>query len=1000
MRSLTEPVGSKEVTKGRWSEPSNLKYSLRPKGNSTTHSLLDIALSNRQWTSVIYDIIEVTGKEPRAISTGCQILDLIPNESMLGVRQEEPVFDEVDDEEDVEDNPFAPLGDLPDQRHQHRDIIAAPRFEDRRWESGFRLEIPEFTGGLQPDEFLDWLNTTDELLAFKEVPDKMCVSLVATRFRGRASAWWQQTKESCARAGKDRIASWEKLKRLMRKAFLPYNYTCTLYTRLHNLRQGSKSVDEYASDFFSLMARNSLTENEEQRVSRFIGGLRLQIQNTLLQFNPMTVSEAHQRALLIEQQAHGQSSSWNSSHLRLGSSTETGAIKTSEPVRHNDFYENSGMSGQTRTPASKCFKCGEQGHRQASCPTLQRRGLLASDAPVYDDYLDDNEPDETTEEVLGDTEKLHDSTRCTNVISEEEVTKLGLFTESYPTPYQIAWLTSKSDMRVSKRSRVPFSMGSNYKYLVLCDVVPMDVCNLLLGRPWQYDRRTIHDGFANTHSFTYEGKRIILVPSRSASEPLVASHDIEQPTNPTTTPKATLLVSKAHIFHEVEHAELTYLLILKPDSPSVTETTPIAFHALLDEFKDVFPSKLPEGLPPMRDIQHCIDLVPNTVLPNRPHYRMSPMEHDEFRKQVEELLAKVTKLDLKSGYHQIRIRPGDEWKTDFKTREGLFEWLVMPFGLSNAPSTFMRVMNQALQPFIGRFVVVYFDHILIFSSTLSEHLDHLRDVLLVLRREKLFLAPKKCSFSVSEVLFLGYVISSSGLKVDPSKVSAIKSWPSPKTVTDVRSFHGLASFYRHFIQHFSGIMAPITNCMRSSQFIWTDEAEVVFREIKMKCSSAPVLVLPNFSLAFELHCDASKTGIGAVLSQLGKHVAFFSEKIAGSRGRYSTYDIELYDVVQAIKHWRHYLFHKEFVLFTDHDALKHMGAQDKVSSRHASWFAYLQQFTFVIKHKAGSLNKVADALSRRHSLLSTSHASITGFAKLPELYPTDPFLGKFGVTLS
>lgn len=318
----------------------------------------------------------------------------------------------------------------------------------------------------------------------------------------------------------------------------------------------------------------------------------------------------------------------------------------------------------------------------------------------------------------------------------------------------------------------------------------------------------------------------------------------------------------------------------------------------------------------------------------------------------------------------------------------------MPFGLSNAPSTFMRVMNQALRPFIGRFVVVYFDDILIFSSSLAEHLNHLREVLLVLRNEKLFATSKKCVFGVEQVLFLGYIVSTQGLSVDPAKISAIQSWPTPRTITDVRSFHGLASFYRRFVHHFSSIMAPVTDCMKSTSFCWTPEAESAFQTIKTKLTTAPVLILPNFSVAFELHCDASKNGIGAVLSQASRPVAFFSEKIAGSRLRYSTYDVELYAVVQAVKHWRHYLFHQEFVLYTDHDALKHMGSQDKVSSRHASWFGYLQQFSFVIKYKAGMLNKVTDALSRRHSLLTTLHGSVTGFEVLPELYPLDPFFGK------
>lgn len=215
-------------------------------------------------------------------------------------RQEEQVFEVDDEDEDVlDDNPFARLNEQ-NGAAQQRAIIQAPHTNNNRWESGFKLDLPEFSGGLQPEDFLDWLCTIEELLEFKEVPDVMRVPLVATRLRGRASAWWQQTKETRLRAGKERITSWEKMKKLMWRAFLPFNYTRTMYTRLQNLRQGTKSIDDYASEFFSLMARNSLTETEEQMVSRFIGGLRLPIQNMLLQFNPLSVSEAHQRALLVE----------------------------------------------------------------------------------------------------------------------------------------------------------------------------------------------------------------------------------------------------------------------------------------------------------------------------------------------------------------------------------------------------------------------------------------------------------------------------------------------------------------------------------------------------------------------------------------------------------------------------------------------------------------------------------------------------------------------------
>ena len=198
-----------------------------------------------------------------------------------------------------------------------------------------------------------------------------------------------------------------------------------------------------------------------------------------------------------------------------------------------------------------------------------------------------------------------------------------------------------------------------------------------------------------------------------------------------------------------------------------------------------------------------------------------------------------TKIDLHSGYHQIQIRPGDEWKMAFKTKDGLFEWLVMPFGLTNAPSTFMRVMMQVLKPFLGKFVVVYFDDILIFSHCLQDHLDHVQQVLETLKREQLYVNRGKCSFMKKQVYFLGFIISDQGVEADPTKVQAIKSWLAPRNFFEVRSFHGLATFYRCFIRNFSTIMAPITECLKSKKFVWTITTNNAFNEIKTKMGEAP-----------------------------------------------------------------------------------------------------------------------------------------------------------------
>jgi len=173
-----------------------------------------------------------------------------------------------------------------------------------------------------------------------------------------------------------------------------------------------------------------------------------------------------------------------------------------------------------------------------------------------------------------------------------------------------------------------------------------------------------------------------------------------------------------------------------------------------------------------------------------------------------------SKIDLKSGYHQIRIRSGDEWRTTFKTKDGLYEWLVMPFALSNAPSTFIRVTTQVLRPFMGKFLVVYFDDILIYSKTKEEHFDHLIQVCTTLRKASLFANVKKCSFFTDQVVFLGFIVSWKGVSTDPQQVQAIVDWPEPKAIQEVRSFHELATFYHRFIKGFSTIMLPIIDCLK------------------------------------------------------------------------------------------------------------------------------------------------------------------------------------------
>lgn len=488
----------------------------------------------------------------------------------------------------------------------------------------------------------------------------------------------------------------------------------------------------------------------------------------------------------------------------------------------------------------------------------------------------------------------------------------------------------------------------------------------------------------------------------------------------------------------------------KRDIVVMFEDYPIEIQQLLEKYKELVGDDFPPGLPPLRSIEHAIDLIPGASLPNLPAYRMPPVQRAEMKGQVESLIAKgiireskspcavpalltpkkdgswrmcidsrainritikyrfpiprldemldmlvgstvFSKIDLRSGYHQIRMRGGDEWKIAFKTPDGLYEWLVMPFGLSNAPSTFMRVMTEVLKPFLGLFVVVYFDGILIYSQTKREHLEHLQQVMRVLHHVKLYVNLKKCSFLCDRVVFLGFIISSEGLHPDPEKITTIMEWPVPQSVGEVRSFHGLASSYRRFIKNFSTIMHPITECIKTEKFTWTNSAQRAFEKIKTFMTEAPILALPNFEKLFTVECDASQMGIGAVLSQEGRPIEFFSEKLDEAKRRYSTYDLEFYALVRAIHHWEHYLAYQEFVIYSDHQALKHLNSQKKLNQRHGKWSSYLQNFTFVLKYKSGECNKVADALSRRTLLLTMMNTQVTGFDELKNQYKFDPY---------
>ncbi|KAI0507593.1 hypothetical protein KFK09_013719 [Dendrobium nobile] len=994
-------------------------------------------------------------------------------------------------ESDEEDIPRA------EQTDSEGEIVFPPPTRGRRHRpprmetDGFRIkmDIPFFDGRLHIEDYLDWEGAVENFFDYMEVQHEKQVKYVACRLKGGASAWWLQLLHNRHREGKGPIRSWSRLKQLMRRHFLPTDFEQLLYLQYQQCRQGNRPVHEYTEEFYRLSARNNLSESENQLVARYIGGLKESIQEKLELNSVWSLSQAVNFALKAESQLqrHYRTSLPRRSFVdSTAGPSKTGtppAKSPTVPIAPANTTPEPKVTGRPRLPARenpyakpgviKCFRCLQPGHKSNECPARHQVQLVEGEEEVDPAEIQDGS-EEWVEEVLADDgepilgvmEKMllvprtpvetqrHKlfRTKCTisdkvcdliidsgcteNIISKSAVQALQIKTTKNPNPFKIGWVKKGVDFLVSELCKFTFSIGKRYICQVTCDVLDMDVCHLILGRPWQYDSGAVHDGRSNTYTVEVKGRKLKLMPVGSSSN-----------VGPSSLTMSCLIMERELLRLKGDGNSL-FALVAADMSKTLGKVPSPEIQKLLDTFPDIVAADLPPTLPPLREIQHQIELLPGAVLPNLPPYRMSPREHGILQKIVQELLDKqfiqpslspcavpalivpkkdgqwrmcidsrainritvkyrfpiprisdlldklsgssiFSKLDLRSGYHQIRIRPGDEWKTAFKTVDGLFEWKVMPFGLCNAPSTFMRLMHEVLKPYLNKFCLVYFDDILIFSNSLTLHMSHLQSILESLQEHQLFLNLAKCEFAAESIHFLGFVLTPAGVQTAPEKIAAIRDWPVPSSFTDVRSFHGLANYYRRFIKGFSTIMAPITNCLKSATFSWTPVQQRSFDKIKNALCSAPVLAFPDFDKPFQVDTDASSIGVGAVLSQEGKPIEYYSEKLSSTRQKWSAYEQELYAVVRALKQWEHYLLHKDFVLCSDNQALQYINSQKNISRMHARWIVFFQRFSFVIKHKAGHTNRVADALSRRAALITHLHTEITGLQELKDLYASD-----------
>jgi hypothetical protein len=322
-----------------------------------------------------------------------------------------------------------------------------------------------------------------------------------------------------------------------------------------------------------------------------------------------------------------------------------------------------------------------------------------------------------------------------------------------------------------------------------------------------------------------------------------------------------------------------------------------------------------------------------------------------------------TKLDIRSRYHQIRMKEEDIPKTTFRTHEGHYEFLVMPFGLTNAPSTFQGLMNSIFNPFLQKFVLVFFDDILIYRKSWEDHVRHVDKVLQLLKEQQLYSKPSKCFIGVKEVEYLGHFVSHEGVKVYPNKIKAMMDWLIPKTLKNLRGFLGLTGYYRKFVWNYGRIATPLTTLTKKDAFSWTPEATKAFEQLKEVMCKAPVLTTPNFTKTFIVECYASGNGIGVVLMQEGRPLAFESRPLKGKELHKPIYEKEMMEILHALKKWHPYLIGRHFKVKKDHDSLKYFLEQRLSSEEQQKWVTKILGYDFEIVYKKGKQNVVADALS-------------------------------------
>lgn len=911
------------------------------------------------------------------------------------------------------------------------------------------FKFNKYHGDSNPETLLAWIRSLDIFFEDRSYTEKAKLRFASLHLEKQAALWW-----AAMRSNEEEARTWKGFKSQIKRHFLPRDFERDILMHWDIFRQRmDEKVQDYVNRFWDIILKVQTFQNipKEEQQRKFFAGLRYQIQYEVDLSGPKSLMDTIDKALKVEKkQTLTQKGKGNFSSPTF--KIRDGIVKGKGPMKIKNYHGAKGqeekgekkewdearfgkkLSNEERDKykrEGRCYRCGEKGHPYFKCPMGTTNNSQNKDKKGIHNV------DSTAQGLMkswGSVQDkqclfLFDAGSSFNLISHQlaqelkvvpstdEVQARGPFLHEDPTTLY----------PVIGKLRI-FIQG--YMDHVEFMVGPIQGADVILGMPWHRQVNPKVDYVQQQMIIQHDDKAYQLHVGRSGDTVPLISH---------------VQCSKA-----IKKSLCSYLLFVTDNNIPKLSSAPLETNrrCFLETNGDCFKDDLPDELPPARLEDHKIDLIPGSTAPNRPPYRVSQSQQAEILKQVEELLDKglvrpssspfcspvlliqkkdgsfrmcvdyralnkitiknrfpipriddimdklkgatmFSRIDLKSGYHQVRVVPEDIHKTAFRTSFGLYEFLVVPFGLTNAPATFNRMMDRIFRKYKD-FTGTFFDDILVFSKTEDEHYEHLKKVFDELRQHQLYANPVKSEFFLEEIHYLGHIVSSEGIRMDPAKVKAIIEWPDLQGIHEVRSFLGLCSYYRRFIYHFAHIAGPLHDLTKkSSKFQWTPKEKQSFEALKKAISTGPVLIVPDLSRPFHVSADASGDCVGAVLNQDGHPVAFESKRLKVNELNYDIYDKELTAVVHALKIWKHYLLGIDFTVKTDHQSLQYLFRQALIKDRHIKWVNFLNTFHFQFLHIAGKENVVADALSRRPSINALSLAFHEDLSSLKNQYDSD-----------